>query len=90
MNVDEIHEVIPITEDNGVWHPQEGVFTGHFKPNEAQKVRRIGNLRQGVSQIVEDKTISPDITRKYHVADLITGYGVRSRLDISITSTEAL
>ena len=76
MNVDEIHEVIPITEDNGVWHPQEGVFTGHFKPDEAQKVRRIGNLRQGVSQIVEDTTISPDFTRKYRVADLITGYGV--------------
>ena len=76
MNVDEIHEVIPITEDNGVWHPQEGVFTGHFKPNEAQKVRRIGNLRQGVSQIIEDTSISPDIFRKYRVADLITGYGV--------------
>ena len=27
LNVDEIHEVIPITEDCGVWHPQEGVFT---------------------------------------------------------------
>jgi len=76
MNVDEIHEVIPITEENGVWHPQEGVFTGHFKPNEAQKVRRIGNLRQGVSQIIEDTGISPDIFRKYRVADLITGYGV--------------
>ena len=76
MNVDEIHEVIPITEENGVWHPQEGVFTGHFKPNEAQKVHRIGNLRQGVSQIVEDVNISPDIQRKYRVADLITGYGV--------------
>jgi glutamate dehydrogenase/leucine dehydrogenase len=76
MNVDEIHEVIPITEGNGVWHPQEGVFTGHFKPNEAQKVRRIGNLRQGVSQIVEDENISPDVNRKYRVADLITGYGV--------------
>ena len=76
MNVDEIHEVIPITEGHGVWHPQEGVFTGHFKPNEAQKVRRIGNLRQGVSQIVEDTNISPDINRKYRVADLITGYGV--------------
>jgi len=76
MNVDEIHEVIPITEENGVWHPQEGVFTGHFKPNEAQKVRRIGNLRQGVSQIIEDSSISPDIFRKYRVADLITGYGV--------------
>jgi glutamate dehydrogenase/leucine dehydrogenase len=76
MNVDEIHEVIPITEENGVWHPQEGVFTGHFKPNEAQKVRRIGNLRQGVSQIIEDTGISPDVSRKYRVADLITGYGV--------------
>lgn len=76
MNVDEIHEVIPITEENGVWHPQEGVFTGHFKPDEAQKVRRIGNLRQGVSKIVENSNISPDINRKYRVADLITGYGI--------------
>ena len=76
MNIDEIHEVIPITEENGVWHPQEGVFTGHFKPDEAQKVRRIGNLRQGVSKIVEDSNISPDLSRKYRVADLITGYGV--------------
>jgi glutamate dehydrogenase/leucine dehydrogenase len=76
MNVDEINEVIPITEGNGVWHPQEGVFNGHFKPNEAQKVHRIGNLRQGVSQIVEDINISPDPNRKYRVADLITGYGV--------------
>lgn len=76
MNVDEIHEVIPMTEACGVWHPQEGVFTGHFKPNEAAKVRRIGNLRQGVSQVVEDLELSPDVTRKYRVADLITGYGV--------------
>ena len=76
LNVDEIHEVIPMTEANGVWHPQEGVFSGHFQPNEAQKVRRIGNLRQGVSQPVEDSAISPDISRKIRVADLITGYGV--------------
>ena len=74
--MDEIHEVIPMTEDNGVWHPQEGVFSGHFQPNEAQKVRRIGNLRQGVSQAVEDPAISPDVSRKLRVADLITGYGV--------------
>ena len=76
LNVDEIHEVIPMTEANGVWHPQEGVFSGHFQPNEAQKVRRIGNLRQGVSQPVEDPSISPDVSRKFRVADLITGYGV--------------
>lgn len=76
LNVDEIHEVIPMTEANGVWHPQEGVFSGHFQPNEAQKVRRIGNLRQGVSQPVEDPSITPDVQRKIRVADLITGYGV--------------
>ncbi len=26
MNVDETHEVIPITESSGVWHPREGVL----------------------------------------------------------------
>jgi hypothetical protein len=26
LNVDEIHEVIPMTEECGVWHPQEGVL----------------------------------------------------------------
>src|SRR5260221_452121 len=41
LNVDEIHEVIPHTEDVGIWHPQEGVFTGHYKPTEPQKVNRI-------------------------------------------------
>lgn len=76
LNVDEIHEVIPITEDCGVWHPQEGVFNGHFQPNEAQKVRRIGQLRQGVIKVLEDERFSPDVTRKYCVADMITGYGV--------------
>lgn len=76
MNVDEIHEVIPITEDCGVWHPQEGVFNGHFQPREAQKIGRIGQLRQGVSKVIEDATYSPDLSRKYVVADMITGYGV--------------
>jgi glutamate dehydrogenase/leucine dehydrogenase len=76
LNVDEIHEVIPITEDCGVWHPQEGVFNGHFQPNEAQKVRRIGHLRQGVIKELEDTNFSPDVSRKYCVADMITGYGV--------------
>jgi glutamate dehydrogenase/leucine dehydrogenase len=76
LNVDEIHEVIPITEDCGVWHPQEGVFNGHFQPREAQKINRIGQLRQGVLKQIEDPKFSPDIDRKYVVADMITGYGV--------------
>jgi glutamate dehydrogenase/leucine dehydrogenase len=76
LNVDEIHEVIPITESAGIWHPQEGVFTGHFKPTEAQKVNRIGQLRQGVVKVLEDERYTPSVPKKYKVADLITGYGV--------------
>jgi len=76
LNVDEIHEVIPMTEDCGVWHPQEGVFTGHFKPTEADKINRIGQLRQGVIKVIENPNFSPDVNRKYTVADMITGYGV--------------
>lgn len=76
LNVDEIHEVIPITEDAGVWHPQEGVFNGHFKPTEADKINRIGQLRLGVIKALESNIYSPDISRKYTVADMITGYGV--------------
>uniref|UniRef100_UPI0040478D7A Glu/Leu/Phe/Val dehydrogenase dimerization domain-containing protein n=1 Tax=Polaribacter sp. TaxID=1920175 RepID=UPI0040478D7A len=76
LNVDEIHEVIPMTEDCGVWHPQEGVFNGHFKPTEADKINRIGQLRQGVIKVLENSNFSPDVLRKYTVADMITGYGV--------------
>lgn len=76
LNVDEIHEVIPITEDCGVWHPQEGVFNGHFQPREAQKINRIGQLRFGVLKVIEDEIYSPNVNRKYVVADMITGYGV--------------
>ena len=76
LNVDEIHEVIPITEECGVWHPQEGVFNGHFKPTEADKINRIGQLRQGVIKVIENPKFSPDVNRKYTIADMITGFGV--------------
>jgi glutamate dehydrogenase/leucine dehydrogenase len=76
MNVDEIHEVIPHTEDVGIWHPQEGVFTGHYKPSEPQKVNRIGQLRQGVVKVIEDERFTPSLVKKYTVADMCTGYGV--------------
>lgn len=76
LNVDEIHEVIPITEDFGLWHPQEGVVNGHFHPRENEKIHKIGQLRFGVSKVVEDVRYTPNPMRKYLVADLITGYGV--------------
>jgi glutamate dehydrogenase/leucine dehydrogenase len=76
LNVDEIHEVIPMTEGCGVWHPQEGVFNGHFQPTEADKINRIGQLRQGVVKVIENPNFSPNVNRKYTIADMITGYGV--------------
>ena len=76
LNVDEIHEVIPITEESGVWHPQEGVFEGHFKPTAADKINRIGQLRHGVIKVIENPKYSPDVSQKYTIADMITGYGV--------------
>jgi glutamate dehydrogenase/leucine dehydrogenase len=76
LNVDEIHEVIAITEEYGLWHPQEGVVNGHYRATEPQKIQKLGQLRQGVIKVVEDATFSPDLARKYTVADLITGYGV--------------
>ena len=76
LNVDADKDVIPITEDCGVWHPQEGIFNGHFKPTEADKINRIGQLRLGVIKIIENKKFSPDLSRKYTIADMLTGYGV--------------
>ena len=76
LNLDADKDVIPITEDCGVWHPQEGIFNGHFKPTVADKINRIGQLRLGVIKILENKNFSPDISRKYTVADMLTGYGV--------------
>jgi hypothetical protein len=57
LNVDEIHEVIPMTEECGVWH-QEGVFNGHFKPTEADKINRIGQLRQRVVKVERKNSLS--------------------------------
>ena len=76
MNVDEIHEVNPITESYGLMHPQEGVVNGHFKVDDSEKKNRINNLRAGVSKPVTDIRFTPEGNGKYVVADMITGWGV--------------
>ncbi|HET9643722.1 MAG TPA: Glu/Leu/Phe/Val dehydrogenase dimerization domain-containing protein [Burkholderiaceae bacterium] len=76
LNVDEVHEVIPITESLGLWHPQEGVVNGHFRPSESARIQKVGQLRLGVKKVVEDVRYTPAPERKYVVADLITGWGV--------------
>jgi glutamate dehydrogenase/leucine dehydrogenase len=76
LNVDEVHEVIPITEGYGLWHPQEGVVNGHFQPSDSERIQKVGQLRLGVKKVVEDARFTPSVERKYVVADLITGWGV--------------
>jgi glutamate dehydrogenase/leucine dehydrogenase len=76
LNVDEVHEVIPITEAYGLWHPQEGVVQGYYKATEPEKIKKIGQLRQGVSKILENPHFTPNGEKKYTVSDMITGYGV--------------
>jgi glutamate dehydrogenase (NAD(P)+) len=78
LNVDEVHEVIPITESHGLWHPQEGVVNGHFLASESERIQKVGQLRMGVKKVVEDARYTPEYSaqRKYVVADLITGWGV--------------
>lgn len=77
LNVDELKDVVPITEHLGLWHPQEGIVKGHLKPTEGQQINLIGQLRYGCTKIVEDPEYVPEGSDiKYAVADLITGYGV--------------
>jgi glutamate dehydrogenase/leucine dehydrogenase len=76
MNVDEVHEVIPICQENGILFPLEGVLRGHHRKDEKGTIRIINQLAEGVPLIVEDKNLTPDSKKKYSVGDLITGYGV--------------
>jgi len=76
LNVDEIHEVIPITEKYGLQHPQEGVVNGHFKSDKIERERKIHQLRTGVSKVLENSNYTPEVKNKYVVADMITGFGV--------------
>lgn len=77
LNVDEIHEVIPYTAANGLLHPQEGTVNGHLKHYTAEeRLRAISRLQEGVVLPITDERLSPDTSRGYTVADMITGWGV--------------
>lgn len=75
LNVDELHDVIPITERYGLRHPQEGVVNGHIGTREDVKLKAIAQLREGVSKIMGDTAYVP-VAGKYAVADMVTGWGV--------------
>lgn len=76
LNVDEIHEVIPMTANYGLLHPQEGVVNGHLHYDAEEKLKSISRLQNGVSLVIEDERFTPDLAKNYTIADMITGWGV--------------
>ena len=76
MNVDEVHEVIPMCEEQGILFPLEGIVNGHHSKDEKGKMKIINQLKAGVPLIVKETTLTPDPNKDYSVGDLITGYGV--------------
>ena len=76
MNVDEVHEVMPMCEEQGILFPLEGIVNGHHRRDEEGKMKIINQLKEGVPLIVRDKNLTPNPNKDYSVGDLITGYGV--------------
>lgn len=75
LNVDQKTEVIPITSELGILHPQEGVLNGHYQPGDFAKARKIKQLQDGVSLTVTSEMLTPNPNGVFKVGDLITGYG---------------
>lgn len=76
LNVDEIKEVLPITQSLGLLHCQEGVAVGHYKPDVWEKREMIDRLQRGVSKDLDDPNYDPGGEHTWVVADMITGWGV--------------
>lgn len=75
LNVDQKTEVIPITSELGILHPQEGVLNGHYQPGDFAKAKKIKQLQDGVSLTVDSLNLTPSSEGTFKVGDLITGYG---------------
>ena len=76
MNVDEVHEVMPMCEEQGILFPLEGIVNGHHRRDENGKMKIINQLKAGVPLIVREESLTPNPNKDYCVGDLITGYGV--------------
>jgi glutamate dehydrogenase/leucine dehydrogenase len=76
MNVDEVHEVMPMCEEQGILFPLEGIVNGHHRRDEQGKMKIINQLKEGVPLVVRYKSLTPNPNKDYSVGDLITGYGV--------------
>jgi hypothetical protein len=57
-----------LSHDRRMWcmASEEGVFNGHFKPTEADKINRIGQLRQGVVKVIENQSSLRRVQKIYY------------------------
>lgn len=75
VNVDEQRDVLPLCQEMGLAHPQQGIVQGHLAARGASVDEADASLREGLSLLVEDPWLGLP-GAGLCVADLITGYGV--------------
>lgn len=75
VNVDEQRDVLPLCQEMGLTHPQQGIVQGHLANRGASVEETDISLREGLSLTVEDPELGLP-GAGLCVADLITGYGV--------------
>lgn len=77
LNVDERADVTPILEQIGLFHPQQGVLSGHFALDQDESIKRLHQLKKGTSLFVRNPEFTPrPDADEFTTMDLITGYGV--------------
>lgn len=74
VNVDEQREVLPLCQEMGLTHPQQGIVQGHLAARGASVEEVDASLRDGLSLTVEDPVLGL-AGAGLCVADLVTGYG---------------
>ena len=74
LNVDESREVLPIFEELGLAHPQEGALRGHYAVSGKALRRRLSAMTEGMEQRV-GRPYAPT-GWSAGISDLVTGYGV--------------
>ncbi|HSG46192.1 MAG TPA: Glu/Leu/Phe/Val dehydrogenase dimerization domain-containing protein [Longimicrobiales bacterium] len=75
VNVDEHRDVLPLCQEMGLAHPQQGIVQGHLAAKGASVEEADASLRDGLSLPVEDPVLGLPGTGMC-VSDFITGYGV--------------
>jgi hypothetical protein len=80
-----------MTEANGLWHPQEGIVTGHFRAEGFERIQRVGHLRAGVAKVVTDPATRrpPDPTAYLRVSPTWSPAGASPRRCATTTTCTA-